>query len=168
MRWSKPKWRKRKRNEITLSPNASAIRLEAICRYQIVSEGEGKTREKAYYAFNVAIYEDSVELAPRPAPPGGAFDDGGGSYADERKRLHIAKLPYGKALSDNEFTEAISDLVAQGRNEKVRTYECVFSVMVWDKTPHYAKERWKDAHDRLIEGSFSAYTARDLDWRGAN
>ena len=134
------------------------------CWYQIVSAGEGKTREKPYYAFNVAIYEDSMELAPRTAPPGGAFDDGGGLYADEWKRLHIEELPYGKELSDNEFTEAVSDLVAQGRNRQVRTYECVFSVMVWDKTPDYAKKRWKDAHDRYIEGSFSAYTVRDLEW----
>ena len=25
--------------------------------------------------------------------------------------------------------------------------------MVWDKTPDHAKKRWKDAHDRIIEGS---------------
>ena len=59
------------------------------CWYQIVDAGEGKTREKPYYAFNVAIYEDSIELAPRPPPPGGADDDGGGPYADEWKRLQI-------------------------------------------------------------------------------
>lgn len=136
------------------------------CWYRIVSAGEGKTREKPYYAFNVAIYEDGIELAPRTAPPGGAFDDGGGPYADEWKRLGIEELPYGKALSDNDFTEAVSGLVAQGRNRQVRTYECVFSVMVWDKTPDHAKKRWKDAHDRIIEGSFSAYTVRDLEWKG--
>ena len=136
------------------------------CWYQIVSAGEDNTREKPYYAFNVAIYEDSIQLAPRPVPPGGAFDDGGGLYADEWKRLHIEALPYGKELSDDEFTEAVGDLVAQGRNRQVRTYECVFSVMVWDKTPAYAKKRWKDAHDHIIEGSFSAYTVRDLEWKG--
>ena len=134
------------------------------CWYQIVSAGEGNTREKPYYAFNVAIHEESIELAPRTAPPGGAFDDGGGLYVGEWKRLHIDELPYGKELSDDEFTEAVSDLVAQGRNRQVRTYECVFSVMVWDKTPDYAKKRWKDVHDRIIEGSFSAYTVRDLEW----
>ena len=134
------------------------------CWYQIVPAGEGKTREKPYYAFKLAIYEDSIELAPRTAPPGGAFDDGGGLYADEWKRLRIDELPYGKKLSDNEFTEVVSDLVAQGRNRQVRTYECVFSVMVWDKTPDHAKKRWKDAHDSIVEGSFSAYTVRDLEW----
>ena len=138
------------------------------CWYQIVTAAEGKTREKPYYAFNVAIHEDSIELAPRTAPPGGAFDDGGGLYADEWKRLQIERLPYGKALNDNEFNQAVRDLVAQGRNRQVRTYECVFSVMVWDKTPDHAKKRWKDAHDRVIEGSFSAYTVRDLEWKGVN
>ena len=136
------------------------------CWYQIVSARDGKTREKPYYVFNVAIYEDSIELAPRRAPPGGAFDDSGGTYSDEWNRLHIEELPYGKKLSDNEFTKMVRDLVEQGRNRQVRTYECVFSVMVWDKTPDHAKKRWKDAHDRIIEGSFSAYTVRDLEWKG--
>ena len=136
------------------------------CWYQEVPAGKGKTREKPYYVFNAAIYEDSIEMAPRTAPPGGAFDDGGDPYADEWKRLRIEELPYGKRLSDNEFIEAVRALVAQGRNRQVRTYECVFSVMVWDKTPDHAKKRWKDAHDRIIESSFSAYTVRDLEWKG--
>ena len=136
------------------------------CWYQIVSAGEDKTREKAYYAFDVAIYEKSIVLAPKPAPPGGADDDGDRSYADEWKRLRIEYLPYGKELSDSEFSEAVRDLVAQGRNREVRTYECVFSVRVWDKTPDHAKKRWKDAHDRIIEGSFSAYTVQDDEWTG--
>ena len=136
------------------------------CWYQIVDAGEEKTREKPDYAFNVAIYEDSIELAPRTPPPGGAVDDSGGPYADEWKQLQIDELPYGKRLSDNEFTEVVSDLVAKGRSRQVRTYECVFSVMVWDKTPDHAKKRWKDAHDRIIEGSFSAYTVQDLVWKG--
>jgi len=136
------------------------------CWYQVVSAGEGKTREKPHYAFNVAIHEDSIELAPRTAPPDGALDDGGGLYADEWIQLQIDELPYGQELSDDEFNDAIGNLVAQGRNRQVRTYECVFSVMVWDKTPDHAKRRWKDAHDRIIEGSFSAYTVRDLEWKG--
>lgn len=138
------------------------------CWYEIVSAGEGKTREKPYYVFNVAICENSIVLDPRMAPPGAAYDDGGGLYADEGKRLQIEELPYGKALSDNEFNEAVRGLVAQGKKRQVRTYECVFSVMVWDKTPDHAKKRWKDAHDRVIEGSFSAYTVRDLEWKGVD
>ena len=136
------------------------------CWYQIVSAGEDRTREKAYYAFDVAILENSIVLAPRSAPPGGADDDGGGPYADEWKRLRIGYLPYGRELSDNEFSEAVRDLVAQGRNGQVRTYECVFSVRVWDKTPDHAKKRWKEAHDQIIEASFSAYTVRDDEWTG--
>ena len=136
------------------------------CWYQVVDAGEEKTREKPDYAFNVAIHEDSIELAPRTPPQGGALDDGGGLYADEWKRLQIDELPYGKRLSDDEFTKVVSNLVAKGRNRQVRSYECVFSVMVWDKTPDHAKKRWKDAHDRIIEGSFSAYTVRDLVWEG--
>ena len=120
------------------------------CWYQIVDAGEEKTREKPDYAFNVAIYEDSIELAPRTPPPGGAFDDSGGPYADEWKQLQIDELPYGKRLSDNEFTEVVSDLVARGRSRQVRTYDCVFSVMVWDKTPIMPR---RDGRTRTIASS---------------
>ncbi len=136
------------------------------CWYKVVSAGEGKEREKPYYAFNVAIYEHSIELAPRSPAPEGAFDDNGRSYAEEWKQLKLDELPYGKELSDEEFAEAVRDLVAKGRNGEVRSYECVFSVMVWDKTPVHAKKRWKNAHDRIIESSFSAYTVQDLEWKG--
>ncbi len=138
------------------------------CWYQIVKAGENKTREKPHYLFNVAIHEDSIELARRPPPPGGAADDGDTPYVEEWRRLRIAGLPYGRRLSDEEFSDAVTDLVARGRNSQVRSYECVFSVMVWDKTPNHAKERWKYAHDRIIEGSFSAYTVQDLEWTGAD
>ncbi len=138
------------------------------CWYQVVSAGNGKTRERAHYVFNVAIHEDSIELAPRSAPPGGASDDGGGLYTEEWKRLHIEKLPYGKKLSDEEFEESVRNLAAQGKNRQVRTYECVFSVMVWDKTPDHAKKRWKYAHDRVIEKLFGAYTVRNDEWVSAD
>ena len=138
------------------------------CWYEIVSAGERKTRERAHYVFNVAIFENSIKLEPRPAPPGGAFDDGGGLYVDERKWLRIERLPYGKALSNNEFIEAVSDLVAQGRNRQVRTYECVFAVKVWDMTPEHAKKRWKHVHDRIIEESFTAYTVQNDEWKGGD
>ena len=143
------------------------------CWYQTIAVGQGKTREKAHYAFNAAIYEDSIELAPRSVPLGGAHDDkegpnAGKLYAEEWDHLKIDNLPYGKALSDDEFVNAVKDMVTQGKNRQVRSYECVFSVMVWDKTPDHAKKRWQDAHDRLIEGQFSAYTAQDLEWKGVD
>ena len=141
------------------------------CWYQIVDKGQGNKRHKAHYAFNVAIYENSIEMAPRPVPPGGADDDEEGPnadklYVDEWQQLNIDDLPYGKALSEVEFTDAVQHMVAQGKSGQVRSYECVFSVMVWDKLPAHAKERWQYAHDDLIEGRFSAYTAKDLEWKG--
>ena len=99
-------------------------------------------------------------------PPGRAVDDGGKPYVEEWESLRLDELPYGEPLSDDGFTNAISDMVAQGRNSRVRSYDCVFSVMVWDKTPDHAKKRWKDAHDRVIEGSFGAYTVKNDPWPG--
>ena len=40
------------------------------CWYQIVSAGAGKTREKSYYAFNVAIYERRRRTGPENGATG--------------------------------------------------------------------------------------------------
>ena len=138
------------------------------CWYKIVNSSNGKTREKRLYVFKVAIYEDSIELGQLEPPPGGAFDDGGKTYADEWKQLQVGELPYGKKLNDIEFEEAVKILHDQGKKRQVRTYECVFSVRVWDKTPNDAKERWQYAHDELIERYFNAYTVKDLRWEDVN
>ncbi len=135
------------------------------CWYEEVPDGKGGTREKPYYAFDIAIYEDSVELAPRRIPPGGALDDTDQLYVTEWRELRIDELPYGKRLGNSEFIEAVSEIVAQAKQRQIRTYECVLWVMVWDKTSMDAKQRWKNAHDRLIEGSFGAYTVQDLEWQ---
>ena len=138
------------------------------CWYQVVDAGGGKTREKPYYVANVAIHEHSIELARSTVPPGAAYDDGGGLYADEWKQLRIDDLPYGIHLSDDEFKKAVRNLYEQGKSQKVRTYKCIFSVRVWDKTPDHAKKRWKYVHDRVIEGLFGAYTVQDLEWKEVN
>ena len=135
------------------------------CWYTVVSH-EGKTRERREYIFDVAIYEDGIELAPKPPPPGGAFDDEGDTYANERKHLQIENLPYGRKLGDEEFRESVKTLAERGENRQVRTYPCLFSVRVWDMTPVDAKKRWKHVHDNLIEGLFNAYTVKDDPWTG--
>ena len=134
------------------------------CWYETIPAGDGKTREKSHYVFGMAIYENGIELCKKTPPPGGALDDGGGPYEAEWKQLQIEELPYGTRLTDREFTEAVTNLVAQGRRGLVRTYQCVFSVKVWDMTPEHAKKRWKHAHDRIIEARFSAYTVQDDEW----
>ena len=79
---------RRKPSRLAPPPNGNATKRDVIWRYcgarvrtrrvGITSSArarEGKTREKPYYVFNVAIYEDSIELAPRTPPQGGASDD---------------------------------------------------------------------------------------------
>ncbi|MCY3837159.1 MAG: hypothetical protein OXH09_00630 [Gammaproteobacteria bacterium] len=50
----------------------------------------------------------------------------------------------------------------------MRSYSCVFWVRVWDLTSRHAKARWQQAHDKLIEGMFGAYTVRSDPWPGAH
>ena len=135
------------------------------CWYTVVPDGNDGTREKPLYTFNVAIHENSIELARRDVPPGGAFDDSDELYSAEWDRLRIDDLPYGEPLSDSEFRNAVEPLAERANQSKVRTYPCIFWVMVWDKTPLDAKSRWKRVHDQIIEGSFGAYEARNIEWQ---
>ena len=131
------------------------------CWYREVEIGtSGKTREQPYYVFHVAIYENGIVLAPRKGnkPPQG--------YENEWKQLGISNLPFGKRLSDKEFKSRVKHLYNLGKGKKVRRYECVFSVKVWDKTPPHAKKRWKRAHDAIIESWFTAYTVQKEEWNG--
>ena len=134
------------------------------CWYEVINTGDGKMRERRLYVFKVAIYEDGIELGKLTPPPGGAVDDSDDTYANEWVRLQLGDLPYGKRLDGNEFEDAVRYLHEKGKNRQVRTYECVFSVRVWDETPDHAKERWQYAHDELIERFFNAYTMKDLKW----
>ncbi len=136
------------------------------CWYTLVPEDNGGYREKRKYIFDVAVFEDGLALAERPAPEGGAYDDNGGSYYNERRELNVASLPYGRKLSDEEFLDAVRNISGKGRGQEVRTYSCVFSVKVWDLTPKSAKERWQYAHYSLIQSWFSTFVVQDEAWTG--
>ena len=137
------------------------------CWYRIKVNDEGNTREQRLYAFNVAIYENGIKIGKREPPAGGAVDDEGNNrtYAEEWNLLRIDDLPYGDILDDAKFEKAIKPLYDKGQERQVRSYECVFSVQVWDKTPDNAKKRWQNAHDGLIEKYFNSYKIKDVEWK---
>ena len=136
------------------------------CWYEIVSDAKRGTREKPLYALNVAVFDEHMVLH-RPEPPaGGATDDGGATYASEAARLPFGAIPYGKPLSDAQLVRHLQPISAAGKEEQVRSYACIFWLRVWDKTSADAKERWKQAHDGILEGMFGAYTVRDDPWPG--
>ena len=138
------------------------------CWYQIVEERNPITkanwRERAYYLFDIVIREDHMEVQPVPIPEGGAEDDGGESYAEEAKLLNLEDIPYGRPLSDDEVREVMRHLHEKGKASQVRTYSCVFYVRVWDDVPDTAKDRWKRAHDGVLEQLFGTYDVQDFSW----
>lgn len=136
------------------------------CWYLVVPDPDSiyGTREKSYYAFNIAIYDESVELASREIPPGGAFDDGDRTFAEEWDLVGIDNLPYGERMSDAEFQSAVKTMVQMAESQQVRTYECIFFVQVWDRTSDDAKRRWQEAHDDLLEDRFGTYRVRENEW----
>jgi len=138
------------------------------CWYQIVEERNPITkanwRERAYYLFDIVIREDHMEVQPVPIPEGGAEDDSGESYAEEAKLLNLEDIPYSKPLSDDEVREVMRNLHEKGKASQVRTYSCVFYVRVWDDMPDTAKDRWKRAHDGVLEQLFGTYEVQDFSW----
>ncbi len=135
------------------------------CWYEIVPAANGGTREKAFYLFDIAVFDEHMIVRRRPPPPGGAFDDGGGPYAEEAASLPLEEIRYETPLADMEIVELLEPIFNAGKESSVRTYSCVFFVQVWDETSEFAKERWQQAHDRVLEGLFGTFTVRDEPWQ---
>ncbi len=137
------------------------------CWYETVSLAGGGDRERPFYTFEVAVFDDSMIFRQVPAPPGGATDDEHSihsSYADESRALELDHLPYSTALSDAEVMSAIRPIHAAGKEAKIRTYSCIFWARVWDLTSSDAKERWKSAHDGVLESLLGTYTVGQDPW----
>ena len=134
------------------------------CWYQTVPTPEGGAREKPYYTFNVAVFDDGMVVRRVPTPSGGASDDGDSMFADEAERLNLDALPYDRPLGDQTFLDSFQPVVEAARNGNVRTYPCIFWVRVWDQTSPTAKERWQRAHDATIESLFGTYHVKDDPW----
>ncbi len=136
------------------------------CWYRKVPDSDKASgeREKAYYSFDVGVFEDHLIVRRGDTPPGGAEDDNGGSFADEANALNFDALPYGQRLSDGEFERHFEPIWQAGKKSRVRSYSCIFWVRVWDETAPGAKVRWKQAHDKVLEGLFGTYQVQDDPW----
>ena len=135
------------------------------CWYRVVPRMDGDgTREKPYYSFNLAVFDDAIIIRRAATPPGGADDDNGASFAHEAERLGFGAIPYGVGLTDSQVIRHLNPIHEAGKSKRVRSYSCVFWVRVWDLTSPHAKARWQQAHDKLIEGMFGAYTVRSDPW----
>ena len=138
------------------------------CWYERVAETNPITkadwREKTYYLFDVLIREESMEFQPLPIPEGSAADDGGLTYAEEAEKLQLTSLPYGERLSDHQMLTTLRRITDQAKGSEIRSYSCIFYVRVWDETPAHAKDRWKQAHDNVLEKLFGTYQVKDIGW----
>ena len=139
------------------------------CWYRQIEETNPITkanwREKPYYLFDIAIREKHMEVQRLPIPEGNAEDDGGTSYVEEANRLALDTIPYGTPLTDREMRNAMRHLYEKGKASQIRTYSCIFYVRVWDETGPGAKERWKQAHDGVLEQFFGTHQVRGASWK---
>ena len=135
------------------------------CWYEVVPAANGGFREKAHYLFDIAVFDAHMVVRQRPVPPGGAEDDSNRTYAQEAAELPLDAIRFDLPLTDDEVEESLSPLFAAGKESRVRTYSCVFFVQVWDETSDFAKQRWQQAHDRVLEGLFGTFTVRDEPWQ---
>ena len=137
------------------------------CWYEKVPTTDGGLREKPFYTFNLAVFDDGIVVRKVETPPGGAEDDGEGTYALESEQLGLHQLPYDSPLSDAEFLNQFRDIQRAGKEKQVRSYSCIFWVRVWDRTSATAKERWKEVHLNVVQGLFGTYVVREDPWVGA-
>ena len=133
------------------------------CWYETVAKDDG-TREKAHYIFNIAVHDEYMVVGRREIPPGGADDDSGRPYAEEAENLGLDDIRYDTPLTDVEMRRQMQPIFDLGKGREVRSYSCIFSVMVWDRTSPGAKVRWKEAHDGTLEGLFGTYVVQDDPW----
>lgn len=135
------------------------------CWYKTVPAGAGKTREKPYYAFDIAVYDDdAMVVRRRDPPPGRAEDDDGPPYIDEARKIGFDQVAYDVRLTNAELFRQMRRIHYLGKTGKVRTYPCIFWVRVWDMTSEDAKTRWKQAHDNVLESLFGTYNVKDDPW----
>ena len=134
------------------------------CWYETIPDGKGEMREKPHYIFHMAVLDETITVCQAPIPPGSAIDDDGLPYSVEAEQLGLANIPYEMPLSNESLIENMKPIHDAGKNGTVRSYSCIFWVKVWDKTSHDAKVRWKDAHDRVLEGLFGTYTVKNDPW----
>ena len=106
-----------------------------------------------------------MEVQSLPIPEGSAEDDLGVSYVEEAKGLALDTIPYGTPLKDRELRSAMRHLYEKGKASQIRTYSCIFYVRVWDETGPGAKERWKQAHDGVLEQLFGTHQVRGTSWK---
>ena len=126
-----------------------------------------KGKVKTHFIFDVAIYDDYMDFRMRDIPTGGAFDDGGSTYAEEFETFDLESIPFGTRLGDQDVSRYFEPLFRRGKDSKVRSYSCVFSILVWDKISvdsENRKERWKHAHDRILEGYFGTIEVIRDEW----
>lgn len=134
------------------------------CWYETVPDGPGKTREKPFYTYDIAVYDDGMVVRRRQPPPGRAEDDDGLPYDEEARKHDIDQVVYDTRLTDDAVRRQLRPLHNLGKTGKVRTYPCIFFARVWDKTSPHAKARWKQAHDNVLEGLFGTYIVKDDPW----
>lgn len=129
------------------------------CWYREKPDGKGGTREQPCYTFNIAVFDRHFIVQRAGTPP--ACTAGAAAIP-----LHTT--PYGTPLDNTALRKHLEPVSQAGKNAQVRSYPCVFWVRVWDKLSHSAdaKDRWKRAHDDILEGMFGAYTVKDEPWPG--
>ena len=107
-----------------------------------------------------------MEVQSLKIPEGGADDDGGLTYAEESKGLALDchTLSGSRCQTSEDARRYMRTLYEKGKASQVRTYACIFYVRVWDETAPGAKERWKQAHDGVLEQFFGTHQVRGTSW----
>lgn len=135
------------------------IRLgqDSPCWYKMGKRANGEDYEKALYAFNIRISDDSIFVKDIPAPTP--------EYQTQKEDLKFDRTALDRELGYEEFEPAFRSWKLAGDNKKIRQdRRCTFSVRVWDATGATNKQGYKQAHNRIVQGVFNTYEFKDDPW----
>ena len=134
------------------------------CWYKVVGDKKGKKREKTHYLFNIAVHDDYMVVQRRQYPPGRAENDNGLPYVEEARHLGLEHIAYDEPLTDEKLKKYMRPIYDSGKNSEVRSYSCIFYVLVWDKTSPNAKKRWQQAHEDVLQELFGTLRVKNDAW----
>ena len=117
----------------------------------------GQASEKALYIFDVRITDDHIHVRDVAVPHA--------KYGKQKRELPFDRNALNRPLEDSEFRAAFLPLKEAGENNRVREdRRCTFYVRVWDATSETNKQRYKRAHNYIVQGVFNTYEFRDDPW----
>ncbi len=127
------------------------------CWFVDARRGNGESYEKPVYIFDIRITDEDIYVKDTVAPTS--------AYRDQKAELAFNRDALDRPLADGEFVRAFLPLRLAGHGREIRAdRRCTFYVAVWDATSATSKQRYKQAHNHVVQAVFNTYQYISEPW----